>query len=229
MRKGDLLWTAALIVLLSIPFSPATGEGFLTATRTHPYLLGFVKVGILATMGELLAARITHGTWTRPTGLWLRGLVWGFLGLGFTLTFEVFGQGVAAASDHGLLPAAGGMWGSILLALLTSAVMNICFAPVMMAFHRVLETYIALGDGELGAIRRLRLVDVVRQIDWYSFISFVVLKTIPLFWIPAHTITFLFPAEYRVLCSAILSIALGVILSLAKRGAPAEERSSAAA
>ncbi|MCX7905011.1 MAG: Mpv17/PMP22 family protein, partial [Caloramator sp.] len=49
------------------------------------------------------------------------------------------------------------------------------------------------------------------------FISFVVLKTIPFFWIPAHTITFLLPSEYRVLMASFLSIALGAILSLAKR------------
>jgi hypothetical protein len=50
---------------------------------------------------------------------------------------------------------------------------------------------------------------VMGRIDWHGFVSFVVLRTIPLFWIPAHTMTFLLPPEFRVLMAAVLSIALG--------------------
>ena len=50
-----------------------------------------------------------------------------------------------------------------------------------------------------------------------GFVSFVLMKTIPIFWIPAHTITFLLPSEYRVLSAAFLSIALGAILAFAKK------------
>jgi hypothetical protein len=39
-------------------------------------------------------------------------------------------------------------------------------------------------------------------------------KTIPFFWYPAHTITFLLPSEQRVLFAALLGIALGVLLAL---------------
>ncbi|HRZ79119.1 MAG TPA: Mpv17/PMP22 family protein, partial [bacterium] len=41
------------------------------------------------------------------------------------------------------------------------------------------------------------------------------LKTIPLFWIPAHTITFLLPENHRVLFAAILGVVLGVFLAIA--------------
>jgi hypothetical protein len=40
-------------------------------------------------------------------------------------------------------------------------------------------------------------------------------KTIPFFWIPAHTITFLLPADFRILFAAILGVALGIILAIA--------------
>jgi len=40
-------------------------------------------------------------------------------------------------------------------------------------------------------------------------------KTIPLFWIPAHTITFLLNPDYQVLFAAFLSIVLGAILAVA--------------
>jgi hypothetical protein len=61
------------------------------------------------------------------------------------------------------------------------------------------------------------LLDVTSRIDWNGFVSFVVVKTIPFFWIPAHTITFLLPPEFRIIAAAFLSIALGIILSFAKK------------
>lgn len=185
-------------------------------TREYPYLMGFVKVGLLATFGELLAVRIARGKWALPVGLWMKAVIWGFLGMSFALMFPVFGGGVAAASAAGLLPQAGGLWGKVLGALLISTLMNICFAPVMMGFHRITDTFIDLANGRFGGLRQVRLRAVVGHIDWYGFVSFVVLRTIPLFWIPAHTITFLLPAEYRVLFSALLSVALGAILSMAR-------------
>jgi hypothetical protein len=42
-------------------------------------------------------------------------------------------------------------------------------------------------------------------------------KTIPFFWYPAHTVTFLLPSEQRVLFAALLGIALGVLLALSSK------------
>jgi hypothetical protein len=53
------------------------------------------------------------------------------------------------------------------------------------------------------------------HLNWNVQWSFVFKRTIPLFWIPAHTITFMLPDEYRVLFAAALGIALGVILAIA--------------
>ena len=63
----------------------------------------------------------------------------------------------------------------------------------------------------------INLDKALSYIDWKTFANFVVLKTIPFFWIPAHTVTFLLPSSYRVLVAALLSVALGVILSLKKK------------
>jgi hypothetical protein len=42
------------------------------------------------------------------------------------------------------------------------------------------------------------------------------------FWIPAQTVTFSLPPEFRILIAALLSICLGVILALARiRSKPA--------
>ena len=45
----------------------------------------------------------------------------------------------------------------------------------------------------------------------------IVLISLAAFWIPAHTLTFSLAAEWRIVCAAFLSIALGVILSFAAR------------
>jgi hypothetical protein len=82
--------------------------------------------------------------------------------------------------------------------------------------HRITDTYIELSEGKVKNLKKIKLDDVVSKINLKTFISFVVMKTIPLFWIPAHTITFLLHAGYRVLFAAYLSIALGVILTVAK-------------
>jgi hypothetical protein len=37
------------------------------------------------------------------------------------------------------------------------------------------------------------------------------------FWIPAQTVTFLLPSEFRVMSAAFLAIVLGFILGMAKR------------
>lgn len=180
----------------------------------HPYLMGFIKFSILATMGELLALRIVNRTWRTPKGILYRAIVWGFLGMVFVLIFDLFAGGVTSSIKKGLLLSLGGNLG---FAFFTSALMNVTFGPTFMAFHRIMDTYIDLGEGSLSKIVRVKLSEVVKAIDWYGFVSFVVLKTIPFFWIPAHTVTFLLPPEYRVLAAAFLSIALGGILAFAKR------------
>jgi hypothetical protein len=57
--------------------------------------------------------------------------------------------------------------------------------------------------------------NLLLNLDWDVQWNFVFKKTIPLFWIPAHTITFLLPPDFRILFAAILGIALGTILAIA--------------
>jgi len=162
--------------------------------------------------GELLVLRIMTGDWHISKGLLDRALVWGFLGMVIVLMFNVFSVGVAGALASGFLP--GGNW-KLALAFFTSATMNLSFGPTLMAFHRITDTFIDLRYENKK--EKATLNKVVKRIDWDGFVSFVLVKTIPIFWIPAHTITFLLPSEYRVLMAAFLSIALGAILAFAKK------------
>lgn len=213
MRKGDLVWALAIVVILGLFVLPATAPLLIGLTAAHPYLMGFGKFAILATMGELLVIRLLGGAWRRPAGLWAKALVWGVVGFLVVLMFTLFNSGVQAAGAKGLLPLGSGWLGSLLVAFWTSAIMNLTFGPVFMAAHRISDAWI-----EARCTRgKVPFDEVVGSVDWRRFLNYVVGRTLPLFWIPAHTATFLLPPEYRILVAAFLSIALGVILTWGKR------------
>ncbi len=211
MKKGDIFWTLGIAIIAAILIVPASHAVFVAFTTQHPYLAGFVKFFILATMGELLAIRIVSASWTVPKGWIYRALIWGVLGMAIVLTFGVFSGGVTAATNQGLLPGKGSKF---IWAFFVSAIMNLSFGPAMMTFHRFTDTYLDMKyEGE----KNITIGEIANRIDWKGFYSFVILKTIPFFWIPAHTIVFLLPAEYRVIAAAFLSVALGGILAFAKK------------
>ncbi len=211
MKKGDVLWALALGIVAMIVINPSTHESFILFTNAHPYIAAFIKFSILATMGEWVAVRISSKCWIIPKGVLYRTLIWGFLGIFITLMFQIFLAGVKSGISNGYLP---GGESKFAIAFFVSCIMNLTFAPVFMAFHRYTDTYI---DLRYNGRRNIAVTDVVSEMDWNGFVSFVLIKTIPFFWIPAHTITFLLPSEYRVLFAAMLSLALGVILAFGKR------------
>lgn len=213
MKRGDEVWGVVFVGISAGLLLPGTHDWFVAATQAHPYLMGFAKFAVMASMGELLAVRIVSGDWKRVAGFPAKVCVWGLIGGLVVLMFAVFTNGVAGATKSGLLPAIPGWPGTLLNALLVSVIMNLTFGPAFMAAHRISDTYIDLRAEGL----KPSFSEVVGKIDWPGFLRFVVGKTIPLFWIPAHTITFLLPAIYRVLWAAYLSIALGAILAYARR------------
>jgi len=216
MKRGTVLWTIAFAVVVIFLVTPVTHNALISATRVHPLLMGFAKFAVLATLGELLGLRMRMLEWKVPVGLTWRILVWGVLGALIALMFQVFNAGAQAAMSAGLLPGKGTILETIATAFWISTVMNTTFGPAMMAAHRISDAYIELCGGRLLR-KRARFVDVVTHIDWHGFFGFVICKTIPFVWIPAHTLTFLAPPEYRVLVAALLSILFGAILGFAAR------------
>jgi hypothetical protein len=216
LKRGDLVWLVLLAAFTSILVVPETRTAFLAATTAQPYLMGFAKFAVLATMGELLSLRLAAGKWTFPKGMLWKALGWGAIGMLVTLMFTFYSNGVAGAMKAGLLPGnpdAVSFGACLLKAFLISAIMNLTFGPVFMAAHRISDTVI---DGR-AAGRKTTVSTAVHEIDWQGFFRFVIAKTLPFFWIPAHTLAFLLPAEYRVVAAAYLSIALGMILVYARR------------
>jgi hypothetical protein len=84
-----------------------------------------------------------------------------------------------------------------------------------MTFHKITDTHIIANGGTVkGLFKPIPFASVLKSINWDVMWNFVFKKTIPFFWIPAHTITFLLPSEFRVLFAAVLGIALGLILAI---------------
>ncbi|WP_372997199.1 hypothetical protein [Lutispora sp.] len=213
MKKGDFIWGFGLLIWILILVLPASREVFISATESYPYIGGFIKFAVLATMGDLIGIRIIRGNYIMPKGVIYRVFVWGVIGLMVTLVFTIYMGGVAAAQAVGRLPFNGS---NIAQALFGSAIMNLTFGPMMMAFHRFTDMYIDTKYEKPGV--KITLGDLIDKIDWHSLVEFSWVKTCTLFWIPAHTIVFLLPGQYRVLVSAFLSIALGLLLAMAKKG-----------
>ncbi len=213
---GDIIWLAVLILVTLFFLLPITREIFIGLTKAHPYLMGFIKFAILATMGELLAARLTCGAWKKPLGMIYKMIVWGLFGVAITFMFTFFSTAVEAMAGEGLRSTFISGWAAFLIAFFTSALMNLTFGPVFMALHRVTDTFIDFVVQK----KKIGKGTVIKAIDWPGFITFVVGITIPFWWIPVHTLTFLLPPEYRVLVAAYLSIVLGVILVYARSRKP---------
>lgn len=207
MKKGDFIWGLCLIAISSFLFAPTTSKLFLSIVSNYPYLTGFAKFAVLATMGELLAVRIAHGKWSKQRGLLYKAIVWGIFGMIITFMFKLYPAGVAGSIKTG-----NGLFGLVVASFLTSTIMNLTFAPVFMAAHRITDTFIESKFEN----KSIKLLDTIELIDWPGFIRTVVFKTIPFFWIPVHTVCFLLPPNYRILTAAYLSIVLGVILAYAK-------------
>ena len=205
----------ALCSFAAILIIPASREVFKTLSSTHPYIMGFIKFAILATAGELLAIRLAKKQWALPSYVWARFLIWGVIGIWITYMMKIFGAGVDALMGAGLLPTAqNALFNSFIKAFFISATMNLSFGPTFMALHKCSDTYL---DIRATGKRKISIANVIHKVDWEKFATFTLLRTVPLFWIPAHTVTFMLPAEYQVAMAAFLSVALGIILNLKRK------------
>lgn len=211
-RFTTLAWTFLLCAVIVMLWIPETREVFKALTRSFPYSMGFAKIALLGTMGELLGGRIVTGRWNLSgIRLYQRVMVWGVFGLVFTVVFPLFSFGVDGLLEVGLLPGAGS---TVAAAFWKSFFMNLIFAFPMMVSHRITDTLIE--EGKL--FKRWPLVEVYTAIDWRNMFHIVGAACL-WFWIPAHTVTFMLPPEFRVVCAALLAVVLGAILGFAKKRA----------
>ena len=226
MKRSDIILILVFVGLF-LPFflSHRLYEFFLWFSTEWAFTASFIKFAVLATLGEMLGSRIRTGIYF-PAGFGLipRAVVWGFLGMTVKAAFMIFGNGVPSIIEHlGMENATAVMAGpvtapKILLAFSISFFLNIFYAPVLMVTHRVSDLHITSAPGEKSRLFRMPdVAHMLSSVDWKSMWGFVLKKTIPFFWIPAQTVTFLLPPEFQILFAALLSTVLGVILAFSSQ------------
>lgn len=224
MNKNDFYFITALITIFA-PFViwENVFNFYIEFNSSHGILTSFIKFAILATAGELIGLRIKEGIYFKKGfGILPKIIVWGVLGITIKFAFIVFASGVPNfleyAGLNGIKESLGNpySWKKLLVSFSISFFMNTIYAPMLMITHSITDNHIANNKGKLTSlIKPIDTLKIIQNIDWTVMWGFIIKKTIPFFWIPAHTITFLLPPDFQVLFAALLSIVLGVILAAA--------------
>ncbi|MDY0344112.1 MAG: hypothetical protein RBR28_11095 [Lentimicrobium sp.] len=224
MKRSDFIF-AGFFILLFLPFFLSDGlyQAYNTFNLEHGFIMSFIKFAVLATLGEVIGLRIKTGKYSEPGfGLLPRALVWGLLGITIKAAFIIFTSGTLSLFQYLNFTNApevfsgGFSAGKLLIAFSISVFLNTVYAPVMMTVHKITDTHILNTGGTFkGFFTPIPVAGILQKLNWNVQWNFVFRKTIPFFWYPAHTITFLLPAEFQVLFAALLGIALGTILAIA--------------
>ncbi len=219
------IWCAgvAAVLMLALLFSDTVLNAYMAATGAHPFIAGFCKFAVLATFGECLAQRMLRGCYLPERfGLVPRAVVWGLLGICTTIAFTIFAAGAPQVlALLGLEWAPGALAGpfgahKLAAAFAVSVTMNTMFAPVLMVAHKIGDLHLAEYGGSVTClVHRPKVGALLRSVDWNVMWSLVLFRSLIFFWIPAHTITFLLPPDFRVLFAAVLGAVLGLILAWA--------------
>lgn len=226
MKKQDVIFIfCALLFLLPFFISASVYAGYVNFNASHGMVMSFLKFGILATAGEMIGLRICAGVYNRPGfGILPRAIVWGVLGMGINAAMIIFSNGTPVFLQYlGMADATAILhesfsWEKVFVAFAISVSMNTFFGPVFMTLHKITDAHILNNGGTLqGFVRPLKMGKILKNLNWEVQWNFVFKKTIPFFWFPAHTVTFLLPDNVRVLFAAFLGVVLGIMLSVAAR------------
>ena len=226
LKRKDWILICGVILIGSLFFIiPGLLKAYMKFNIEHGMILSFIKFAILSTLGEMIALRITSGNYYYSEfSLMPRAIIWGILGVLTYLAFILFSGGVPVLWKHLHLPEGpffvthGLSIARVVGAFSISLCLNLVFTPTLFIAHAITNVHIQRSH---GSIRRFFSIMHVRKImtemNWVGLWDFALKKTIPFFWIPAHTVTFLLPPEHRILAAALLSIMLGVFLALSRQ------------
>jgi len=236
MKKNDFLMILLILALVTLfmplPFLESLQKDYIFNPKFW-VISSFIKFGILSTIGEMIGLRITQGVYNKNGfGILPRAIVWGFLGIGIKMAFVIFAVGTPVlvekyfhinnaiasmkASDIFQASEQGLGFSRFITAFFISTFMNLIFAPVFMTLHKITDMHIIDNGGTFkGFLSPIQFHSIFPRLNWGVQWNFVFKKTIPFFWIPAHTFTFMLPPEYRIAFAALLGIVLGIILAVA--------------
>lgn len=210
MLIGDILSIFLTLAIAAFFAIPATRGLYTSANAAAPEVLAFIKFALLATGGEIWAWRIKNKTYNlKGFGLLPKTFLWGIFGVIIYWAFGIFSGGVPK-----IFPFLANLqepWHNILTAFAISLFLNLIFSPIFMTTHHLTDRFISANQGRFP-IKKFNMMAALQGIDWQRMWGFVFIRTIPFFWIPAHTITFMLPSEWRMIFAASLSVVLGLIL-----------------
>ncbi len=224
MKKQDIFFILGVLIFFTPFFTfDSVYDFYKSFNKEHGMIMSFIKFFFLATLGEVIALRMKTGKYSKKGfGLLPRAFVWGLIGLTIKMMFIIFISGTPIFLEYMGISNATEIiksefsYKKILIAFVISLSINTVYAPVMMTFHKISDMHIVANNGSfIQFFSLIKIQEHIKNIDWNIQWGFVFKKTIPFFWIPAHTITFMLPSEFQVLFAALLGIALGVILSFA--------------
>ncbi|SYZ73441.1 conserved membrane hypothetical protein [Candidatus Zixiibacteriota bacterium] len=171
---------------------------YVTWVVGNPLLSAAIQFAILGTLGEVISFSLKRKRPALPCNqiqLAAKILAWAILGIVIKYGFTGMTGFTRALLEHNLLPSF--MVAGVGFGFAVSVMTNFFFGPQMMFFHR-LEDNLILWEWNMEGLKKA----------WWTLIWF---------WIPAHTITFSLPKEFQIGLAAIWSLALGIILGLAKK------------
>jgi hypothetical protein len=203
MKFTDII---AAIFLALVTF----GVGFFyqeigAVTLAHPFLLGFTKLFLLGTFGEMLKNRLSNGTWKLDKIL-IRAVVWGFFGIWFTWAFAFAAEGTIGLIKKGLWLDTGHVGNAFSTSLWLHMLGG--YAYFMMLVHEYIN--FCIKDGRL--VNTVTFGEKLNKRVWFRFIPLTLF-----IWLVLHTFTFTLEPQFRVLSAALLAIVLGFLLSFGKK------------
>ncbi|MCF7925289.1 MAG: hypothetical protein K9L26_02045 [Candidatus Izimaplasma sp.] len=208
--KSDIVMTMGIIVITVLIVIGLMLPPVLKFAGAYPLIMSFIKFFFLASIGDIIGYRLQVGTWQMPPKIIHKAVVWGIIGVVIYLMFQIYPNGVKTLQANNILPWENSIFA---FALFVSIIINYTFAPTMMSLHRISDTYL----NSLKSNHHPKLRDIINGINWGNFYQITLFRTIPFFWIPAHTITFLLPEAYRIIFAASLGIILGILLRFTDR------------
>ncbi len=169
---------------------------YVSLVKSHPILTAMAQFALLGTLGEVFSKWLAAGRVFSPfgpRGTLLRMAGWAALAVCIKYAFTGFVAFVDGLAAHGLLPQLGAAG----RAFAVSLSMNLQFGPFLVIAHRLIDNAI---DG---------------RPNWANLDKS--LLSLLWFWVPAHTVTFLLPPDFRIGLAALWSLALGLILGFYNR------------
>lgn len=174
---------------------------YLELVKAHPILTAVVQFAILGTLGEIVSKWTVQKSFKYPFSfaltLW-KMAVWSILGVLIKYAFvgiNGFVRELIYHDPHPMLPYMEE--GKIAYAFTISVLLNLQFGLFLVIFHRILDNL------------------VIKVKNWKNLDKGML--SLLWFWIPAHTVTFSLPPDYRIGLAALWSVALGFILGIFNR------------